>query len=345
VVRTEETFEPVVDRRRSEDCVFTAVSPLVWTLTAVAFVAIVVLDLVVIARRDAAVTIRQATLWVVFYVGLAALFAAGLFVFRSGTSGGEFVAGYITEYSLSVDNLFVFIIIMSRFAVPSLAVDKVLYIGIVVSMFLRGAFIAAGAAAIAAASWVFYIFGAFLVYTAVRLALEGKNDEEDFQENALLRGLRRVLPLTPDYAGTTLTTRVAGRRMLTPLVIVIAAIGIANVVFALDSIPAIFGLTQDPYVVLTANAFALLGLRQLYFLIGGLLERIVYLNIGLSVILAFIGIKLLIEALHGSHVDALGPVHLPEIGIAASLAFILITLVVTTVASLSKTRLTLRGSE
>jgi tellurite resistance protein TerC len=324
--------------------VFSDVSPLVWTLTGVGFLAIVVLDLVVISRRDAAVTIRQATLWVVFYIGLAAVFAAGLFLFRSGTSGGEFVAGYITEYSLSVDNLFVFIIIMARFAVPALAVDKVLYIGIVVSMLLRGIFIAAGAAAMAAASWVFYIFGAFLVYTAVRLALEGENDEDDFQENALLRGLRRVLPITEGPAGTALTVRVQGRRMVTPLMIVVAAIGIANVVFALDSIPAIFGLTTDPYIVLTANAFALLGLRQLFFLIGGLLERIIYLNIGLAVILAFIGIKLLIEALHGSHVDALGPVHLPEIGIAASLAFILVTLAVTTVASLGKARLDLRRS-
>ncbi|MGZ4545919.1 MAG: TerC/Alx family metal homeostasis membrane protein [Blastococcus sp.] len=323
---------------------FTAVSPLVWTLTGVGFLAIVVLDLVVISRREAAVSIRQATLWVVCYVGLAAAFAAGLFLFRSGTSGSEFVAGYITEYSLSVDNLFVFIIIMARFAVPALAVDKVLYIGIVISMLLRGIFIAAGAAAINAASWVFYIFGAFLVYTAVRLALEGKNDEDDFQENALLRGLRRVLPMTDGPAGTALTVRVEGRRMVTPLVVVVAAIGIANVVFALDSIPAIFGLTTDPYIVLTANAFALLGLRQLFFLIGGLLERIIYLNIGLSVILAFIGIKLLIEALHGSHVDALGPVHLPEIGIAASLAFILVTLAVTTVASLGKARLDLRRS-
>jgi tellurite resistance protein TerC len=326
--------------RRSEDArVHTAVSPLVWTLTAVGFLAVVVLDLVVIARRDTAVSIRQATGWVVFYVSLAALFAVGLFVLRSGTSGGEFVAGYITEYSLSVDNLFVFIIIMSRFAVPALAVDKVLYIGIVVSMLLRGVFIAAGAAAIAAASWVFYFFGAFLVYTAVRLAFEGENDEEDFHEGRLLRAFRSALPLTPGYVGTALTTRTAGRRMVTPLVVVIAAIGIANVVFALDSIPAIFGLTTDPYVVLTANAFALLGLRQLYFLIGGLLERIVYLNIGLSVILGFIGIKLIIEALHGSQIETLGPIPLPEIGIVASLAVILGTLAITTVASLAKTRL------
>jgi len=322
-----------------------AVPLAVWIATTAGFLAIVALDLVVIARRSAAVSIRQATLWVVFYVALAAAFAVGLFVFRGGTSGGEFVAGYITEYSLSVDNLFVFVIIMARFRVPAIAQDKVLYIGIVVSMLLRAVFIAAGAAAIAAASWVFYVFGAFLIYTAVRLAIEGDDgEEEEYQENAAVRGLRRVLPIAPDYVGNSLLTRTAGRRMLTPMVVVIAAIGIANVVFALDSIPAIFGLTTDPYVILTANAFALMGLRQLYFLIGGLLERVIYLNKGLAVILAFIGFKLLVEALHGSHVDELGPVHLPEIGIAASLTFILITLVVTTAASLVKVRLDARGA-
>ena len=321
-----------------------AVSPAVWAATAIGFLAIVILDLVVIARRKEAVTMRQATAWVIFYVALAGLFAVGLFVFRSGTSGSEFVAGYITEYSLSVDNLFVFIIIMARFAVPARAVDKVLYIGIVVSMLLRAVFIAAGAAAIAAASWVFYIFGAFLIYTAVKLAFEGENDEENFKENAVLRGIRRLLPITHDYVDSDLTTRVQGRRMLTPLVIVIAAISVANVVFALDSIPAIFGLTQDPYIVLTANAFALMGLRQLYFLIGGLLERIIYLNVGLSLILAFIGVKLVIEALHGSHIDHLGAIPLPEIGIVTSLAIILVTLAVTVAASLAKTRLDARRS-
>jgi tellurite resistance protein TerC len=316
----------------------------VWIATGLGFLAIVALDLAVIARRNDAVTIRQATAWVLCYVALATAFAVGLFVFRGGIRGGEFVAGYITEYSLSVDNLFVFVIIMARFRVPAVAQDKVLYIGIVISMLLRAVFISAGAAAIAAASWIFYVFGAFLVYTAVRLAIEGDDGDEEYQENAVVRGLRRVLPVTPDYVGKQLTARTAGRRMVTPMVVVIAAISIANVVFALDSIPAIFGLTEDPYVILTANAFALMGLRQLYFLIGGLLERVVYLNVGLAVILAFIGFKLLIEALHGSHVDAIGPVHLPEIGIAASLAFILVTLVVTTAASLVKTRLAARGS-
>ena len=311
-------------------------SPAVWVLTIAGLLAIVAFDLIVIARRNHTVTIKDATRWVLFYVGLAGLFAAGLFLFSPGQSGSEFVAGYITEYSLSVDNLFVFVIIMARFAVPGLAQDKVLYIGIVVSMLLRAVFILAGAAAISAASWVFYIFGAFLVYTAVRLALEGENDDEDFQENAVLRGLRKILPLAHDYDGANLTTRIDGKRMLTPLVIVISAIGMANVIFALDSIPAIFGLTQDAYIVLTANAFALMGLRQLYFLIGGLLERIVYLNVGLSVILAFIGAKLIIEALHGSHIDDIGAIHLPHIGILTSLGFIVGTLFVTTVASLIK---------
>jgi tellurite resistance protein TerC len=309
--------------------------PAVWVLTIVGLLAIVAFDLIVIARRSRTVTIKDATRWVLFYVGLAGLFALGLFLFGPGQSGSEFVAGYITEYSLSVDNLFVFVIIMARFAVPGLAQDKVLYVGIVVSMLLRAVFILAGAAAISAASWVFYLFGAFLVYTAVRLAIEGESDG-DFQENAVLRGLRRILPLSHEYDGARLTTRANGRRQLTPLVIVISAIGMANVIFALDSIPAIFGLTQDAYIVLTANAFALMGLRQLYFLIGGLLERIVYLNVGLSVILAFIGVKLIIEALHGSHIDDIGAIHLPHIGILTSLGFIVATLFVTTVVSLIK---------
>ncbi len=317
----------------------------VWLITIVVLLLIVGLDLTVIARRRRAVTVKDATGWAVFYVSLAAVFAAGLFSFAGGARGGEFVAGYITEYSLSVDNLFVFVIIMARFAVPSVAQDKVLYIGIVVSLVLRGVCIAAGAAAIAAFSWVFYLFGAFLIYTAVRLAVEGENDEDDFRENAAVRALRRVLPTTPDYVDDDIVTRIDGRRMFTPMAIVITAIGLANVVFALDSIPAIFGLTQDPYIVFTANAFALMGLRQLYFLIGGLLERLVYLNVGLSVILAFIGVKLIIEALHGSHVDAIGPVHLPEIGIAASLSFIVVTLAVTTAGSLGKDHFDRRGAD
>ena len=317
-----------------------AVPVWVWLATVLAFAAIVMLDLVVIARRRRAVTTADATRWVLFYIGLAAAFAGLLYAFRSTTSGNEFVAGYVMEYSLSVDNLFVFIIIMARFAVPQLAQDKVLYIGIVLSMLMRTVFIVAGAAAVNAASWVFYVFGAFLVYSAVKLAMEGENDDEDFQEGRALRTLRRTLPLTKDYRGTALAVRVDGRRMLTPLVVVVAAIAIANVVFALDSIPAIFGLTQDAYIVFTANAFALMGLRQLYFLIGSLLDRIVYLNVGLAAILGFVGIKLVLEALHGSGVEHVGHIDLPDIGISLSLEFILAALAMTALASLVKVRLT-----
>jgi tellurite resistance protein TerC len=332
-----------VDGRRI--CVVSTVSPLAWTLTVVGLIGIVVFDLMVISRRHHTISVRDASGWVIFYVSLAGLFAAALFVFDMGASGSEFIAGYITEYSLSVDNLFVFVIIMSRFAVPALAQDKVLYIGIVLSLLLRAVLIAAGAAAIAAASWVFYLFGAFLIYTAVKLALEGENDPSDFNENAVLRGLRRVLPLHPGYVGTRIAVRVEGRRRLTSMFIVICAIGMANVIFALDSIPAVFGLTHDAYVVFAANAFALMGLRQLYFLVGGLLDRIVYLNLGLAVILGFIGVKLVIEALHGSGVDGIGSFDFPDIGIATSLAFIGVTLLVTIAASLARSRWERRNAE
>ena len=313
------------------------VSPWVWAVTVVALLGIITLDLVVIARRQRTVTTKDAVRWVLCYISLAVLFAVGLFVFAPGAAGQEFVAGYITEYSLSVDNLFVFMIIMARFSVPALAEDKVLYIGIVLSLIFRAVFIFAGAAAISAASWIFYILGGFLVYTAIRLAMEDSDDEPDFHNNPVLKFMHRILPISEDYDGRKLVTRVDTRRMLTPLVIVIAAIGMANVVFALDSIPAIFGLTNDAYVIFCANALALMGLRQLYFLIEGLLEKVIYLSKGLAVILGFIGIKLIIEALHGSHLDHLGSFQLPEIGIITSLTFIVVTLAVTTVLSLRKT--------
>jgi TerC family integral membrane protein len=336
VPEAEETFGPLRHAVR-RSTVISAVSPLIWIITVVVLVAIMVIDLAVIGRRQRTVTTKDAVRWVLVYIGLAAVFAVGLFVFAPGSSGQEFVAGYITEYSLSVDNLFVFMIIMARFGVPELAEDKVLYIGIVLSLVLRAVFIFAGAAAIAAWSWVFYILGGFLVYTAIQLALEDPDDEPDFHKNPVLRFLHRILPLTDDYDGRKLLTRVDKRRVFTPLVIVIAAIGIANVVFALDSIPAIFGLTNDAYIIFTANALALMGLRQLYFLIGGLLQKVVYLSKGLAVVLGFIGIKLIVEALHHSRLDHLGAFHLPEIGIVTSLLFIVATLTITTVVSLLKT--------
>jgi tellurite resistance protein TerC len=312
------------------------VPTVVWLATVGGLLAVVAVDLVVIARRQRTVTMRDATTWVIVYVALAMAFALGLALTAGTRSAGEFVAGYVTEYSLSVDNLFVFMIIMTRFAVPALALDKVLYIGIVLSMVLRTVCIAAGAAALNSSSWIFYVFGAFLIYTAVKLLLSGENDEDDFHEGRLIRLARRVLPLAPTYDGTGLTTRMTGRRILTPLVLVVLAIGIANVVFALDSIPAIFGLTTDAYIVFTANAFALMGLRQLYFLVGGLLDRVVYLNIGLAVILGFIGVKLVLEALESSHVERLATLPLPHVGILFSLGFIAVTLTVTVVASLAR---------
>ena len=304
----------------------------VWAVTIVGLVGIVVLDLTVIARRNRTVTMRDAVIWVSVYVMLAAGFATALFAFGPPATGGEFVAGYITEYSLSVDNLFVFMIIMARFAVPPLGQDKALYIGIVGSMVLRAVFIAAGAGAVAAASWVFYLFGALLFYTAARLVIGG--DDGEFKESALVWRLRRILPIGHDYEGAKVITSADGRRKFTPLVLVIAAICIANVVFALDSIPAIFGLTSDAYVIFTANAFALMGLRQLFFLVGDLLNRLTYLNTGLAVVLGFIGVKLTLQALADSHVRSIGPIDLPQIGIAFSLIFIGATLGVTAAVSL-----------
>jgi tellurite resistance protein TerC len=314
--------------------VISAVPLSAWIATLALLSVIVFVDLRVIARRKGEVTLGQSVRWVTIYVGLALAFGAVLALSAGGRTGAEFFSGYITEYSLSVDNLFVFVIIMSKFAVPPVAQDKVLYLGIVLSMVMRAAFILAGAALIAAASWTFYLFGLLLVYTAVTLLRE--DDEPDFREYRPLRTLRRFLPMTPGYHGDRLSVRHEGRRHWTPLVIAISAIGLANVVFALDSIPAIFGLTQDAFVIFTANAFALMGLRQLYFLVGGLLERLIYLNIGLSAILAFIGVKLIIEALHGSHIDHLGSIPLPEIGILTSLGFIVAVLAAASVASLAK---------
>jgi tellurite resistance protein TerC len=311
----------------------------VWVLTVVAITAIIGVDLLLADRRPHHIGIREATTWVVFYVGLAVLFSAGLFVFAGSEPGEQFVAGYVTEYSLSVDNLFVFVLLLSRFAVPDADQHKILLIGIAISLALRAACIAAGTAAIQAFEWVFYIFGVLLIYTAAKLAMQRDDEQPDFHDSRTVRLIGRVVPTSGGYEGSRLVTRVDGRRMFTPMIIVVLAIGAANVVFALDSIPAIFGLTTDGYIVFTANAFALMGLRQLYFLVGDLLDRLVYLTYGLAVILGFIGIKLIVEALQSEGVEDIGSVHLPEIGILASLGFIAGTLLLTTVASLARTRL------
>ena len=317
------------------------VSAWVWVVTLIALVVVLAVDLLIVGRRPHEPSMREAGSWVAFYVTLALIFGVVVWVVWGGQSAGEFYTGWLTEYSLSVDNLFVFVIIMARFAVPRQFQQKVLLIGIVLALLMRGAFIAAGAALISQFSWVFYIFGAFLVYTAISLLKQGENDEEDFKENLLIRWSKRALPISSSFdSGKMTVVTEAGKRLFTPMLIVMIAIGTTDLIFALDSIPAIFGITKEPYLVFTANVFALMGLRQLYFLLGGLLERLVYLNIGLAFVLAFIGVKLVLEALHTNAVGFInggeGVSWAPEIPIWLSLLVILGTLGIATVASLVK---------
>ncbi|RJK93741.1 TerC family protein [Vallicoccus soli] len=313
----------------------------VWFATVGGVLALILFDLVRAVHRPHEPSLKEAGAWTAVYVGIAVVFGIGMLITTGTGHGGEFFAGWLTEYSLSVDNLFVFVIIMARFSVPRQYQQIVLIVGILLALVFRGIFIALGAAAIESFSWVFYLFGAFLIYTAVNLA-RGHEEDEEFKENAVLRLVRRVLPTTDEYHGASLTTRVDGRRFVTPMLVVMVAIGTTDLLFALDSIPAIYGLTEDPYIVFTANAFALMGLRQLYFLLGGLLDRLVYLSYGLSFILAFIGVKLVLEALHTNELPFInGGEHVgwaPEIPIWLSLIVILGTLVLTTVLSLAKSR-------
>ena len=299
-------------------------------------------DLIIVGRRPHEPSAREAAGWVSFYVTLALLFGVVLALVVDAQYATEFYAGWLTEYSLSVDNLFVFVIIMARFRVPRVLQQKALMVGIIVALVLRGLFILAGAAVISTFTWVFYLFGAFLVYTAIKLVRE-RGEDEEYEENALIRRLRKVLPMTNEYAGSALRVRQdGGRRLWTPLLVVFVALGTTDLLFALDSIPAIFGLTRHAFVVFTANVFALMGLRQLYFLLGGLLRRLVYLSLGLAAILAFIGVKLVLQAVHENHLpfinggDPLPGV--PHISTSVSLAVIVGVLAVATVASLLKTR-------
>ncbi|MET8122129.1 TerC family protein [Micromonospora sp. NPDC005189] len=316
------------------------VSGLVWAGTLVALTAVLLVDLLIIGRRPHEPSVRESSLWVGFYVGLALLFGAGVWLSAGASAAGQFYTGWLTEYSLSVDNLFVFVIIMARFGVPRQYQQKVLLVGIVLALVMRGGFIAAGAALISQFSWVFYIFGAFLIYTAVNLARQGEPDEDEFSENLLIRWSRKALPISKDYDGAKLTTHVSGKRLFTPMLIVMIAIGTTDLIFALDSIPAIFGITQEPYLVFTANVFALMGLRQLYFLLGGLLNRLIYLSYGLAVVLGFIGVKLVLEALADNNLPFInGGEHVgwaPHIPIWLSLLIIIGTLGIATAASLVK---------
>jgi tellurite resistance protein TerC len=316
--------------------------------TFVGLTVLLIADLAIVARRPHEPSVKEASLWVGFYVTLALIFGLLLLAFTNGTFATQFYAGWLTEYSLSVDNLFVFVIIMARFRVPRHLQQEALMVGIIIALVLRGLFILAGAAVIERFVWVFYIFGAFLVYTAINL-VRHRGEDEDYEENAFIRRMRKVLPMTQDFQGAKIRVTEGGKKLWTPMVIVFLALGTTDLLFALDSIPAIFGLTREPFIVFTANVFALMGLRQLYFLLGGLLKRLVYLSMGLAVILAFIGVKLVLEAVHENQYPFMGhrePLEsVPAIPTWLSLTVILGVLVVATVASLLKTRGQLSAAE
>jgi len=310
----------------------------VWWTTIIVTVSVLLFDIVIIGRRPHEPSTKEVSIALTAYIGLAVVFGIGVWVFAGHQYGTEFFAGWLTEYSLSVDNLFIFIIIMAKFGVPRQYQQEALLVGIVLALIMRAIFIAVGAAAINQYSWVFYLFGLFLVYTAVKLAREGSNDDDEYEENRLIKWVETHLPATDQWHGVKVLARENGKRVITPMFIVILALGTTDLLFALDSIPAIYGLTKEPYLVLTANIFALMGLRQLYFLIGGLLQRLVYLSYGLAVLLGFIGVKLILHAMHENELPFVnGGEHItwaPDIPILLSLGVILGVLAVTTVASL-----------
>ena len=287
----------------------------------VALTLILIADLLIILKRPHIPSTRESTLWVVFYVTLALIFAGLMWLIAGGEYAGQFVAGWLTEYSLSIDNLFVFVLIMSQFAVPRRYQQEVLMVGIIIALVLRGLFILAGAAIIENFSWVFYIFGAFVK-----------------KENFVVRLVRRTVDISDHYDGAKIRTVVDGKKMFTPMIIVFVAIGVTDLIFAIDSIPAIFGITQSAFIVFTANIFALMGLRQLYFLLGDLLDRLRYLHYGIAFILAFIGVKLFLHAMYVNELPFINggePIEwAPEISTLMSLGVIVISMVVATVASL-----------
>lgn len=312
----------------------------VWVATFVVTAAIFTFDLAVVGRRPHEPSMKECSTYLAVYVGLAIVFGIVIWFTQGHQLGAEFFAGWLVEYSLSIDNLFIFIIIMAKFAVPRELQQYALMIGIVIALIMRAFFIAVGAAAINQFSWVFYIFGIFLLYTAWKLAKEGAaGDDDEYEENAFVAWVEKRFPATKQWHGKQIFTRENGKRLITPMFIVILTLGTTDLLFALDSIPAIFGITKEPYLVLTANIFALMGLRQLYFLIGGLLERLIYLSYGLAFLLAFIGVKLIFHALHENELPFInGGEHLDydwlEIPIWLSLAVIVGTLAITAVVSL-----------
>jgi len=307
----------------------------------VVLILIVIADLILAYKRPHIPSTRESSLWVGFYVTLALIFAVLMFFFAGADHAGQFIAGWLTEYSLSIDNLFVFVIIMARFSVPRKYQQEVLMVGIIIALVLRAIFIILGAQLIEHFSWIFYIFGAFLFYTAIRQAFE-KSDDMEEKEGGLIRFLRKRVPITDEFDGSKLRTVIDGKKVLTPMIVVFLAIGSTDLIFALDSIPAIFGITQSAFIVFTANVFALMGLRQLYFLLGDLIDKLVYLKYGIAFILAFIGVKLVAHALHENELPFInGGKHIewaPDISTLTSLLVIVVSMAVAVVASLIKMR-------
>lgn len=312
------------------------VSPLVWGLTIVGIIGLLAFDFFFHVRKAHVPTLREAAVWSAIYVGIAIIFGLGVLVLGGSQMGSEYFAGYITEKALSVDNLFVFLIIMASFRVPREDQQKVLLFGIVFALIARTGFILLGAALINQFSWIFYLFGLILLLTAGNL-LKGEDEDDDAANNFIIRTAKRFFHTSDHYDGDKLFTIENGKKVMTPMLLVMVAIGGTDILFALDSIPAIFGLTQNTFIVFTATAFSLMGLRQLFFLIDGLLDRLIYLSYGLAAILAFIGVKLILHALHENNLPFInGGEHVPvvEVSIGVSLSVILGVLLVTVLASL-----------
>lgn len=303
------------------------ISSSVWLVTLGVLAAMFIAEFLIVERRLHVFSTKEATSWVVVYIVAALLFGGFIWMHYGHTYGQQFLAGWITEYSLSVDNIFVFIVLMSSFAVPPALKHRVLLIGVIIAIVLRAGLIAVGITALERFTYTFFVFAAFLFYTAYHV-WKSDDEEPDPEGNALIRFLEGRVPSTRHYHGTHFTTVHEGRRVITPLVFVILAIGTTDVLFALDSIPAVLGLTQETYLVVTVNAFALMGLRQLFFVLDGLMGRVIYLSKGLAVILAFIAVKLFLEALHTS-----AHIAVPEVTITQSLSFILLVLAATVIVS------------
>ena len=328
------------------------VHPWAWGILALVAIGLVALDFLGHARNPHPPTAAEAARWTLFYVGLAAVFGVGIWLTNGWLYAQEFYAGWALEWSLSVDNLFVFILILKAFRVPRENQQKALLFGIVIALLLRLVFILLGAALVARFSWVFFIFGVWLLWTAfsqIKETATGGGDDEEYEENAFIRVVRRVLPITDGFIGDRMLYRHGGRTYLTPLFVVVLALGSADLMFAFDSIPAIFGITSQAFLVFACNVFALMGLRQLFFLVDALLGKLVYLGYGLGVILSFIGIKLILEALHANTLPFInggrGIEWAPEISVSVSLGVIVVTLVVTVIASLVRSAMDEEGAD